>query len=68
MGLVMAEQRKMIRFDDDEKDDTTQAEAPLSEDHIVMPHSCEEYTVREHNGFRFQKCGGGRRRLPKRSN
>lgn len=62
----MADQnaRKMIRFDDDDGDEQV---VESTSEQPVMPHSCEEYLVRDHQGISYQKCGGGRRRLQKRS-
>lgn len=63
--------RKMIRFDDvdcDEGSDGEEREVtpPQVEDSKIMPHAgvLREFTTRQ--GVTYQRCGGGRRRMPHR--
>lgn len=58
--------KPLIRFDDDEE--VVEVREEPQDAQRVMPHSCEEKLVLVQDGTSYQKCGGGRRRLAKRSN
>lgn len=67
---MIGDRREMIRLDDESDDEQQQAKAGNkdSEESGVLPHRgrLSEYVTK--GGVVYQQCGGGRRRMPKRSN